>query len=133
MSFIYSPPTKVPPQSETVVFVVSSADNDATVKNDIPGVLSMPFAMTISSIRMDVGTAPTGSNLIVDMNWNGSTAMANKFVIEAGELTTADATTAPTLISNSLAAGTKITFDIDQVGATTKGKFIQVTLTGVKS
>jgi hypothetical protein len=133
MSFIYSPPAVIPPQIENIVFVVATADNDAAVKTGIPGILSMPYTLTISSIRMDIDTAPTGSNLIVDMNWNGSTAMVNRFTIEATEFSTTTAATAPSLISNTLAVGTKVTFDIDQVGATVKGRFIQVTLTGVRS
>jgi hypothetical protein len=45
MSFIYSPPPTIPPQTEEVVFVVATADNDAAVKAGIPGILAMPYTL----------------------------------------------------------------------------------------
>jgi hypothetical protein len=123
----------IPPSTETVIFVVSAAEIDAAVKSGVPGVLAMPYTLNITSLRMDVDIAPTGANLIVDMNWDGVTSMTTKFTIEASELSTLTATTQPSLITNVLPVGTKVSFDIDQVGATLKGKFIQVTLTGYKS
>jgi hypothetical protein len=119
--------------TDTLVFVVSATGVDAAVTTAVPGILYMPFELTNVTVRMEVETAPTGANLIVDMNWNGVTAMGNKFTIEAGEFSTSTATTAPSLLSTTLPLGTKISFDIDQVGATVKGRFIQVILQGTRS
>lgn len=132
MSSIFRPLT-IPPQAEAIVFVVSPDDNDATVKTNIPGVIAMPFAMTITNLRLDVGTAPTGANLLVDMNWNDLTAMSSVFTVQAGHTSSTTATVPPILLSSTLSANTKVTFDIDQVGATVKGKFLQVTLIGVRA
>lgn len=81
-----------------------------------------PFAATIVGVSLAVGTAPTGSSIIVDVNKNGTTiftTQANRPTILAGAFNTAAEVTNMNI--TSVAAGDYITMDIDQVGSTISG------------
>jgi len=93
-----------------------------------------PFAMTLTELRANVNTAPTGSTLIVDVNLNGSTMMTtNKLSIDASEETSETAATAHALTTSAIADDDEITIDIDQVGSTVTGKGLKVTFIGTRT
>lgn len=85
-------------------------------------------AWTIVSVRASVGTAPTGSALIIDINVNGATiftTQANRPSIAvssntSGKVTNMNVTTVP--------AGGYVTVDVDQIGSTTPGYNLTVQL-----
>ena len=82
----------------------------------------VPFSATILGVTLAVGTAPTGSSIIVDVNKNGTTiftTQANRPTILAGAFGTAAEVT--NMEITSLAIGDYITLDIDQVGSTVTG------------
>jgi len=84
-------------------------------------------AATISVVRASVGTAPTGSPILVDVNRNGTTIFtnqANRPTIAAGTHTDT-ATPAVT----ALVAGDYLTVDIDGVGSTNPGADLTVSVT----
>jgi len=93
----------------------------------------MPYAMTLTSVRASVGTAPTGSNLIVDINENGSTILSTKLSIDAGQKTSTTASTPPVISDSALADDAEITIDIDQIGSTIAGAGLKVTLLGTRA
>jgi|TARA_Y100000034_G_scaffold127890_2_gene181530 hypothetical protein len=77
-------------------------------------------ACTILYARASVGTAPTGSTLIVDCNLNGTTIFsnqANRPTIAISGNTDESATPDTTAISD----GDYVTWDIDQIGSSTAG------------
>ena len=85
-----------------------------------------PIALELQHVRLSVSTAPTGADLIVDLNKNGVTmftTQANRPRIAAGAYTES-ATTAPDIVS--IAAGDRLTVDIDQVGSTIPGSDLVV-------
>ncbi len=91
----------------------------------------MPFAFNLTGISAGVTVAPTGADLIVDVNEGGASIMAtNKLRIDAGEESTHTAATPPTLTDTVLAAGSKITIDVDQIGSTIAGAGLKVYLLG---
>lgn len=91
----------------------------------------MPYAFTLTEVRASVTTAPTGADLIIDINEGGSTIMTtNKLSIDAGEKSSTTATTAATLTDTSLADDAEITIDFDQVGSTIAGAGVKVYLIG---
>lgn len=93
----------------------------------------MPYAFTLTGVRANVNTAPTGSTIIVDINENGSTIMAvTKLSIDASEKTSTTAASAAVLSDTTLADDAEITIDIDQVGSTIPGKGLKVTLLGFR-
>jgi len=84
-----------------------------------------PVALTISSVRASVGTAPTGACLIVDVNKNGTTIFSGGTGRPwiAGSTNTATSTGMST---TALAAGDYLTVDVDQVGSTVAGSDLTV-------
>jgi hypothetical protein len=60
----------------------------------------MPYAMTLSSVRASVNTAPTGSTLIVDINEGGNSILSTKLSIDASEKTSTTAASAKPPITN---------------------------------
>lgn len=93
----------------------------------------MPFAMTLSEVRINVNTAPTGSTLIVDVKESGTTIFSTKPSIDASEKTSVTAATAAVISDSSLADDAEMTVNIDQVGATIAGKGLKLTLIGYRT
>jgi hypothetical protein len=84
---------------------------------------------TISQVRASVGTAPAGASIIVDVRKNGSTIFtttANRPTISAGSqyAVAGGAPDVPTI-----AVGEYWTVDVVQVGSTTPGASLTVTVT----
>lgn len=90
----------------------------------------MPFAMELTNIKASVTTAPTGSNLIVDVNQDGSTLLSTKLSIDSSENTSVTAATPVVIGDSSLGYDSEITIDIDQVGSTIPGTGLKVYLLG---
>lgn len=90
----------------------------------------MPFAFTVSSVKASVSEAPTGANIVVDINESGSTILSTKLSIDDGEKTSATAATAAVISDAALADDAEITIDIDQVGSTNPGKGLKVVILG---
>ncbi len=83
---------------------------------------------TITDVRAYADTAPTGAALLVDANINGVTAFttqANRPTIAAAA--NASSTTAPDV--TAIAAGDRITVDVDQVGSVVAGSDLYVSVT----
>lgn len=79
-----------------------------------------PAAVTIDSVAITVGTAPTGASIKVDVNKNGTTiftTQANRPTIAISGNASSDAVPDVTAV----AAGDYLTFDIDQIGSTAPG------------
>lgn len=85
-------------------------------------------ARTITAVRASVGTAPAGSQLVVDVNIDGVSIWPTHTpqpAISIGEFTdTADA-----LETTTWPAGSYLTVDVDQVGVDTPGSDLTVTVT----
>lgn len=90
----------------------------------------MPHAMTLTAVRASVGTAPTGSSIIVDINEGGSSILSTKLSIDASEKTSTTAASAAVISDAALADDAEITIDIDQVGSTVAGAGLKVYLIG---
>jgi hypothetical protein len=93
----------------------------------------MPYAMTLSSVRSSVNTAPTGSTLIVDINEGGNSILSTKLSIDASEKTSTTAASAAVISDTGLADDAEITIDIDQIGSTVAGKGLKVVLKGTRA
>ena len=85
-------------------------------------------AGVIVDVRAYVDTAPTGASLIADVNKNGTsifTTQANRPTIAAAG--NASSTTAPD--TTAVAAGDRLTIDVDQIGSGAAGADLYVTVT----
>ena len=91
------------------------------------GRIYVDFIGTIIEVQASVEIAPTGANIIVDLNLNGTTiwtTQGNRVAIVAGAYTGVQ--TAFDVIT--LAVGDYFTIDLDQVGSTVPGAKLVVRL-----
>ena len=95
-------------------------------------VFRMPHAMTLTDIRASVTTAPVGSTIIVDVNESGSTILSTKLSIDAGEKTSTTAAQPAVISDAALADDAEISVDIDQIGSSTAGAALKLTLIGYR-
>lgn len=93
----------------------------------------MPHAMTLTAVRANVNTAPTGATIIVDINETASTILSTKLTIDATEFTSTTAAVPAVISDSALADDAEITIDIDQVGSTIAGKGLKVWLIGTRT
>jgi hypothetical protein len=109
---------------ETFTFFDAGAQTTGTLKN---GIL-VGVACTVVDVRAYIITAPVGAAFIIDVNKNGTTL----FTSQAARPTIADGgnastTTAPAVVA--LAAGDRLTYDVDQIGSGTAGTGLYVSIT----
>ena len=87
-----------------------------------------PYGGTIKKIAARVGTTSAGSSIIVDINKNGTTI----FTTQANRPTIAAAAVVATLAGQpevlTFAAGDLLSVDIDQIGSSTAGSNLGVSV-----
>jgi len=86
------------------------------------------IAGTIVDIRAHVDTAPVGAALVIDVNKNGVTL----FTTQGNRPTIADGANASTTVLPDIvavAAGDRITVDVDQIGVGTPGSDLYIAIT----
>lgn len=110
------------------VVLTSSGVQSTSTDNHLHFV--MPEAGVYLGAVVNVGTAPTGQSLIVDVNKNGTTL----YTTQGRRPTVAAAATTSTSSgvpdgATTLASGDVIKVDIDQVGSGTAGSDLSVTVT----
>lgn len=82
-------------------------------------------ALTVRAVRVSLGTAPTGSSAIFDVNINGSSLFTspNRPTIAAAGTTSGKVTA---MSATNWPDGQALTFDVDQVGSTIAGADLTV-------
>jgi hypothetical protein len=100
----------------------------------VPGTLSVgagrakfyiPGPITLGNVRASVGTAPTGGDLVVDVNKNGTTVFTNQLsrpTFFPGQALVSTST--PNI--TTLTTGDYLTVDIDSVGSLNPGSDLTV-------
>lgn len=104
-------------------------DGDIATGTSQSATVIMPFGMTLTDVDLAIKTAPTGQSLIVDINEDGSTLFSTRPEIDASAVRE-DGNHA--FSDTSLAAGSSITIDIDQVGSGTAGNGLTIMLKGTR-
>jgi hypothetical protein len=114
--------------------IAVSDETTALTTGTAKGTFRMPYAMTVTDVRATVSTAPTGANIIVDINDGGTSIMTtNKLSIDATEKTSTTASTAPGVTDTALADDAEITIDIDQIGSTIAGAGLKIWIIGTRA
>lgn len=117
--------------ASTQSFVVAASDETTDLTTGTAKItFRMPYAFTLTDVRASVTTAPVGSTIEVDINESGTSILSTVLSIDASEKTSETAATAAVISDASLADDAEITIDIDQVGSTTAGAGLKVTLIG---
>ena len=116
---------------EVIIVALSDETTDLTTGTG-KATFHMPFAMTLTKVKASVNTAPQGATIIVDINeaTASGTILSTKLSIDANETTSETAASAAVISDTALADNAAIFFDIDQVGSSTAGKGLKVTLYG---
>ena len=116
---------------------VASAASDETTNLAVTQsatVFRMPYAITLTEARASVTQAPAGSTIIVDIKQsNTSIFTTNLLSIDAGESTSTTAATAPNITTTSLQDDRQIIVSITQVGSSTPGTGLKITLIGTRA
>lgn len=92
----------------------------------------MPFAMTVTAVRLSVNSSPSGSAIIVDVKQAGTSIFSAKPQIDAGSLTSVGGSVPGVISTSSLTDDAQITINIDQVGSSIAGKGLKVTIIGTR-
>lgn len=122
------------PVADNGDFGVACSDETTAVTTGTSKVtFRMPYAMTLTSVRASVNTAPTGSSLIIDINEEGVSILSTKLSIDADEKTSTTASSTAVLSDTSLADDAEITVDFDQVGSTIAGTGVKIWLLGTRT
>lgn len=90
----------------------------------------MPYAMTVTEVRVSLLTAGTTTGITVDVNEEGVSIFSTLLTTDATEKTSTTATTAEVISDSSLADDAEITIDFDAVP--TGGRGVIVTLIGTR-
>jgi hypothetical protein len=81
----------------------------------------MPYAFTLTAVRASLTNASSSGTPTIDINENGASILSTKITIDANELTSTTAATAPVLSDTSLADDASMTIDVDVAGTGAKG------------
>jgi hypothetical protein len=118
-----------------VEYVVACSNETSALTAGVAKVtFRAPVAFRLTGVSASVSVAPAGSTLVIDVNNAGNSALSTKLSIDATEKTTATAAVAAVVNANhrDFTADAEITIDIDQIGSTTAGAGLKVTLRGTR-
>lgn len=120
------------PRSQTEITELAYACSDETSALTVGQLISfrVPFAMTLTSVRISVNEAPTVSNIIVDVKENGVSIFSTLLSIDATELTSVTAATPAVISDVNLADDALITVSTTQIGSGNAGKGLKILFKG---
>ena len=116
-----------------VLIVACSDETTAITTGTAKVTFRMPFALTLTAVRASVTTAPTGADLVIDINEGGVSVLSTKLSIDASEKTSTTAASAAVISDSALADDAEMTIDFDQVGSTIAGAGVKVYLIGTRA
>lgn len=123
LDYIKNKPTIPTLSTIDYIFGIALAGLDADIAvKEGAAYCPCPENMTIQSVFVSMTTAPTGANVIYDINAAGSKILSTKITIESGEYSSLDATTQPVISDADIDKGEMFRIDCDQKGATVAGK-----------
>jgi hypothetical protein len=118
--------------AETFIVAMSDETTDLTTGDD-KAEFEMPFDFYCEEIVIACNTPPVGATITVDVEEEGTTILSTLLTIDASEDTSSTAATPAVISDAALAAGSKITFNIDQVGSSTAGTGLKATMKGYRT
>jgi len=116
---------------EELAYALSDETSNLTVGTLLT--FRMPFAMTLSSVRISLNNAPTISSLIVDVKESGVSIFSTLLSIDATETTSVTAATPAVISDTSLADDAVITVMTTQIGSGDTGKGLKILFKGKRT
>jgi hypothetical protein len=114
---------------EAVIVACSDETTDLTTGTS-KMTFRVPYNFYVQEVRASLTEASTGSSVIADVNDDGTSILSTEVSVDAGETTSQTASVLPVISSPLISDNSEVTIDIDQVGSTTAGKGLKVTLSG---
>ncbi len=115
---------------EELAYACSDESSNLTVGTLIT--FRMPFAMTLSSVKISTNTAPTVSTLIVDVKESGVSIFSTLLSIDATEKTSVTAAVPAVISDVNLADDAELTVMTTQVGSGIAGTGLKITFIGTR-
>jgi hypothetical protein len=127
--------TNTQPDAELLALIAIALGNESSSHTVGASVVTfrMPYAMTLTEVRLSVGTAPTGASFVVDLNESGVSVFSTTLSIDATEKTSVTAAVPAVISDANLADDAEMTVDIDQIGSTIAGRGAKIYLIGTRA
>ena len=104
------------------VLIIAIGDETTAITTGTAKVtFRMPFAMTVTAVRLSLTTASSSGLPTIDINEGGTTILSTKLTCDANERTSTTAATAAVISDSSLADDAEITIDVDVAGTGAAG------------
>tara|TARA_R110002096_G_scaffold28473_2_gene86266 strand:- start:4018 stop:4701 length:684 start_codon:yes stop_codon:yes gene_type:complete len=107
----------------------------ATASTSVPVVTyNIPYAFTVTNVIISATVAGTGGSLVtVDVHDDGTTILSTKVTLDAGEKTSATASTQPVVSSGAIGANSLIEIFVDGVDSNNLCAGLKVWLVGYQT
>lgn len=116
-------------EAKDYIQVVLSKPQDPIVTGFSPSYWVVPESMELTDLMLSTVIAPSGSSLVMKVYRNGSSILSTDISILPGTNNSDNNGTSPFVISQStLNRGDVITFEVTQVGSSTAGTDLSITL-----
>ena len=114
----------------SIIITCSDEGTNIDTLNNPKVKFRMPYGYILSEVRASVGTPPIGSTLTVQIQQNNVNILSTPITIDAGEYSSFTASIPPVISTSTLTNDAEIEILLTQVGLTTPGKGLKVTLIG---
>lgn len=122
-----------PSQTLPVEYIVACSDESSSLTAGTAKVtFRSPINFRLTGVSASLNIAPSGSNIIVDINNNGNSVLSTKLSIDTTEKTSLTAASTAVIDTNyrDFTKDSEITIDIDQIGSQFAGVGLKTTLLG---
>lgn len=116
---------------EEIAYACSDETSNLTVGNLIS--FRVPFAMTLSEVRISLNDAPTVSSVVVDVKESGTSIFSTLLSIDASELTSVTAAVPAVISDVNLADDALLTVSTTQIGSGNTGKGLKIVFKGKRA
>jgi len=116
---------------EELAYACSDETSNLTVGNLIS--FRVPFAMTLSEVRISLNDAPTVSSVVVDVKESGTSIFSTLLSIDASELTSVTAAVPAVISDVNLADDALLTVSTTQIGSGNTGKGLKIVFKGKRA
>jgi hypothetical protein len=114
--------TTTKPKAEAAEIGVAISDETTAITTGTAKItFRMPFALTVTAVRLSLTTVSSSGTPTVDINEAGTTILSTKLSCDASEKTSTTAATAAVISDTSLADDAEITIDVDTAGTGATG------------
>jgi hypothetical protein len=118
---------------DTIVASASSEYKPLEISASLPATtFRASFALSLAYVRINLTTAPTGADLIVDIKMDGVSIFSSLIYVDAGTTTSVGSATPYVFAITDVPDDARFTVWITQIGSIIEGTGLKVSVTGSK-